>query len=134
LEVDSADPVFTAADPNGHCGTQTIPGSAAEGHPPRTAMVYTAWFSLGAFSARGHRVFSWFSGQHTFEILFQGDVGSAARKRCVQRVYPSLFHPVDRWKEVNPALFQFKSFLLRPCVIGLIFNELGRLPENLAGQ
>ena len=37
--------------------------------------------------------------------------------------------------ETGPAaLFQSKSFLLRPCVIGLIFNELGRLPENLAGQ
>jgi hypothetical protein len=30
FEVDSVDPGFTATDLNGHCGTQTIPGSAAE--------------------------------------------------------------------------------------------------------
>jgi len=45
-----------------------------------------------------------------------------------------LFHPEDRQKEANPALFQFKSFLLRPSVILLIFNGLEWHPETLAGQ
>ena len=44
------------------------------------------------------------------------------------------FHPTDRRKEVKSSLFPFKSFLLRLCVIGLIFNELDQLRENLAGQ
>jgi hypothetical protein len=50
------------------------------------------------------------------------------------RVHPSWIHPEDRQKEANPALFQFKSFLLRPSVILLIFNGLDWLPETLAGQ
>jgi hypothetical protein len=45
-----------------------------------------------------------------------------------------LFHPEDRQKEVNPALFQFKSFLIQPCVIMLIFNWLEGPRETLAGQ
>ena len=42
--------------------------------------------------------------------------------------------PEDRRKEVNPALFQFKSFLRRLCIIMLIFNGLEWPPEILAGQ
>ena len=41
------------------------------------------------------------------------------REDGASRVHLSLFHPVNRRKEVNPAPFQFKSFLLRPCIIGL---------------
>jgi hypothetical protein len=44
-----------------------------------------------------------------------------------------LFHPEDRQKEANPALFQFKSFLIQPSVIMLIFNWLEGTPETLAG-
>jgi hypothetical protein len=45
-----------------------------------------------------------------------------------------LFHPEDRQKEVNPALFQFKSFLIQPCVIILIFNWLGSFMKWAAFQ
>jgi len=45
-----------------------------------------------------------------------------------------LFDPEDRQKEADPALFQVKSFLLRPSVILLIFNGLEWPPETLAGQ
>ena len=54
------------------------------------------------------------------------------REDGASRVHPLLFHPTDRGKEVKSSLFPFKSFLLRPCVIRLIFNELDQLPEILA--
>ena len=71
---------------------------------------------------------------NTLLKFFFGQMLDQLREDGAARVHPSLFHPEDRQKEVNPALFQFKSFLLRPCVIGLTFNELDQLPENLAGQ
>jgi hypothetical protein len=58
-------------------------------------------------------------GQHTFEILFRGDVGSVARRPCGPEFTRHCFTPIDRRKEVNPVPFQFKSFLLPPRVIGL---------------
>src|SRR5438046_1318460 len=61
-------------------------------------------------------------------LLVDPSVNDAAR------VHRSLFHPEDRKKEVNPALFQLKSFLSQPCVIMLIFNLLEGPPETLAGQ
>jgi hypothetical protein len=66
--------------------------------------------------------------------FFFGEISDQLREDGASRVHPSVFHPVDRRKEVNPALFQFKSFLLPPCFMGLILNELGRLRDNLAGQ
>jgi hypothetical protein len=71
---------------------------------------------------------------NTLLKFFFGEMLDQLREDGASRVHQSLFHPIDRRKEVNPAPFQFKSFLLRPCVIGLIFNELGQLPDNLAGQ
>ena len=73
------------------------------------------------------------AGNTLLKFLF-GEMLDQLREDGASRVHPSLFHPVDRRKEVNSVPFRFKSFLLRPCVIGLIFNELVRLPENLAGQ
>ena len=37
-------------------------------------------------------------------------------------------------KNVKSGPFQFKSFLIQPCVIMLIFNWLEGPPETLAGQ
>src|ERR1019366_1308227 len=66
--------------------------------------------------------------------FFFGQMLDQLREDGAARVHPSLFHPEDRRKEVNPALFQFKSFLRRSCVIMLIFNGLEWPPEILAGQ
>ena len=71
---------------------------------------------------------------NTLLKFFFGEMLDQLREDGASRVHPSLFHPVYRRKEVNPAPFQSKSFLLRLCVIGLIFNELDQPPENLAGQ
>src|ERR1035438_9904503 len=71
---------------------------------------------------------------NTLLKFFFGQMLDQLREDGAARVHPSLFHPEDRQKEVNPALFQFKSFLLRPCVIMLIFNGLEWPPEILAGQ
>ena len=71
---------------------------------------------------------------NTLLKFFLGQMLDQLREDGAARVHPSLFHPQDRRKEVNPALFQFKSFLLRPCVIMLIFNGLEWPPEILAGQ
>ena len=71
---------------------------------------------------------------NTLLKFFFGEMLDQLREDGASRVHQSLFHPIDRRKVVNPAPFQFKSFLLRPSVIGLIFNELGQLPDNLAGQ
>ena len=71
---------------------------------------------------------------NTLLKFFFGEMLNQLREDGASRVHPSLFHPVDQRKEVNPAPFPFKSFPLRPCVIDLIYNELGRLLENLAGQ
>jgi len=71
---------------------------------------------------------------NTLLKFFFGQMLEQLREDGAARVHPSLFHPEDRQKEVNPALFQFKSFLLRPCVILLIFNGLEWPPEILAGQ
>jgi hypothetical protein len=65
-------------------------------------------------------------------LFSHGGVGQLVQQPAHKAV--ALGHPVDRRKEVNPAPLPFKSFLLQPCVIGHIFNELGRLPDNLAGQ
>src|SRR5438094_7132329 len=51
--------------------------------------------------------------------FFFGEMLDELRENGASRVHPSLFHPVARRKDVNPAPFQFKSFLLRPRVIGL---------------
>lgn len=72
--------------------------------------------------------------RNTLLKFFFGEILDQLREDGAPRVHPSFFHPVDRRKEVNPVHFQFKSFLLRLPVISLIFNELGRPPENLAGQ
>jgi hypothetical protein len=71
---------------------------------------------------------------NTLLKFFFGQMLDQLREDSGARVHPSLFHAEDRRKEVNPALFQFKSFLLRPCVIMLIFNGLEQPPEMLAGQ
>src|SRR5271157_3745066 len=71
---------------------------------------------------------------NTLLKFFFGQMLDQLREDGAARVHPSLFHSEDRRKEVNPALFQFKSFLLRPCVIMLIFNGLEWPPEILAGQ
>jgi hypothetical protein len=71
---------------------------------------------------------------NTFVKFFFGEMLDQLREDGASRVHPSLFHPTDRRKEVKSSLFPFKSFLLRVYVIGLIFNELDQLPENLAGQ
>jgi len=71
---------------------------------------------------------------NTFLKFFFGEMLDQLREDGASRVHPSLFHPIDRRKEVESSLFPFKSFLLQTCVIELIFNELGQLPENLAGQ
>ena len=71
---------------------------------------------------------------NTLLKFFFGQMLDQLREDGAARVHPSLFHPEDRQKEVNPALFQFKSFLLRPCVTMLIFNGLEWPPEILAGQ
>jgi hypothetical protein len=71
---------------------------------------------------------------NTLLKFFFGQMLDQLREDGAARVHPSLFHPEDRRKEANPALFQFKSFLLRPCVIMLIFNGLEWPPESLAGQ
>jgi hypothetical protein len=68
---------------------------------------------------------------NTFLKFFFGQMLDQLRKDGTSR---SLFHPVDRRKEVNPAPFQSKSFLLRLCAMALIFNQLDRPPEILAGQ
>ena len=73
------------------------------------------------------------AGNTLLKFLF-GQMLDQLREDGAARVHPSLFHPEDRQKEVNPALFQFKSFLLRPSVIMLIFNRLEWPPEILAGQ
>jgi hypothetical protein len=73
------------------------------------------------------------TGNTLLKFLF-GQMLDQLREDGAAGVHPSLFHPEDRRKEVNPALFQFKSFLLRPCVIALIFKGLGCPPEILAGQ
>jgi hypothetical protein len=67
---------------------------------------------------------------NTLLKFFFGEMLDQLREDGPARVHPSLFHPEDRRKEVNSGPYQSKSFLLQPCVIGLIFNELGRLPEN----
>jgi hypothetical protein len=51
--------------------------------------------------------------------FFFGEMLDELREDGASRVHPSLFHPVDRRKEVNPAPLQFKSFLLQPRVTGL---------------
>src|ERR1019366_4339335 len=71
---------------------------------------------------------------NTLLKFFSGQMLDQLREDGAARVHPSLFHPEDRPKEVNPALFQFKSFLRRSCVIMLIFNGLEWPPEILAGQ
>jgi len=71
---------------------------------------------------------------NTLLKFFFGQMLDQLREDSAARVHPSLFHAEDRRKEVNPAFFQFKSFLLRPCVIMLIFNGLEQPPEMLAGQ
>ena len=71
---------------------------------------------------------------NTLLKFFFGQMLDQLREDGAARVHPSLFHPEDRRKEVNPALFQFKSFLRRSCVIMLIFNGLEWPPEILVGQ
>jgi hypothetical protein len=71
---------------------------------------------------------------NTLLKFFFGEMLNQLREDGASRVHPSLFHPIDRRKQVKSSLFPCRSFLLRPCVIRLIFNELGRLPENLTGQ
>jgi hypothetical protein len=71
---------------------------------------------------------------NTFLKFFFGQMLDQLREDGAARVHPSLFHPGRRQKEVDPAPFQFKSFLLRPCIIMLSFNGLGCHPEILAGQ
>jgi hypothetical protein len=56
------------------------------------------------------------------------------RRYPALRIHRSLFHSENRQKEVNLALFQFKSFLIQPCVIILMFNWLEGPLETLAGQ
>src|SRR5205814_9921659 len=51
--------------------------------------------------------------------FFFGAMLDELRDNGASRVHPSLFHPIARRKDGNPAPFQFKSFLLRPRVIGL---------------
>jgi len=51
------------------------------------------------------------------------------REDGAARVHSSLCHPVDRRKEVDPALFQFKSFLLRSCVTGLFSASYSDCPR-----
>jgi hypothetical protein len=71
---------------------------------------------------------------NTLLKFFFGQVLDQLREDGAARVHPLLFHPEDRRKEVNPALFLFKSFLLQPCVIMLIIKGLGTPREILAGQ
>jgi hypothetical protein len=71
---------------------------------------------------------------HTLLKFFFGQMLDQLREDGAARVHPSLFHPEERRKEVDPALLQFKSFLLRPCFIMLIVNGLGWPAETLAGQ
>jgi hypothetical protein len=73
------------------------------------------------------------AGNTLLKFLF-GQMLDQLREDGAARVHPSLFHPEDRRKEVNPALFQFKSFQLRPYVSVLVFNGLGSPLEILAGQ
>src|SRR5450756_834455 len=73
------------------------------------------------------------AGNTLLKFLF-GQMLDQLRENGAARVHPSLFHPEDSRKEVNPALFQFKSFLLRPCIIVLIFSGLEWPHEILAGQ
>ena len=61
--------------------------------------------------------------------FFLGEMFDQLREDGASRVHPSLFHPADRRKEANSALFQFKSFLPRPRVICLSFTQLNRLRE-----
>lgn len=56
---------------------------------------------------------------NTFLEFFFGEVLDELREDGAARVHPLLLHPADRQKEVDPGLFQFKSFLLRSCVTGL---------------
>jgi len=72
--------------------------------------------------------------QFVVVYLFFGQVLDQFREDGASRIHPSLFHPVERRNEFNPALFQSKSFLLRSCAIVLIINELDRFPEILPGQ
>ena len=72
------------------------------------------------------------AGNTLLKFLF-GQMLDQLREDGAARVHPSLFQE-DRRKKGNPTLFQFKSFLLRPCVIVLIFKGLGCPPEILAGQ
>src|ERR1035438_399231 len=73
------------------------------------------------------------AGNTLLKFLF-GQMLDQLRENGAARVHPSLFHPEDSRKEVNPALFQFKSFLLRPCIIVLIFSGLEWPHEILAGH
>jgi len=70
---------------------------------------------------------------NTLLKFFFGQMLDQLREDSAARVHPSLFQE-DQAVIRQSDLFQFKSFLLRACVIVLIFKGLGCPPEILAGQ
>jgi hypothetical protein len=56
---------------------------------------------------------------HTLLKFFFGEMLNQLREDGASRVHPSLFHPIDRRKEVKSSLFLFKSFFFHYALSGL---------------